>query len=100
MFIVNSDEGMHQLEGTAVQQETPWLNVSFVFHSIHRPAPLTSVLARMEALANQYARVGLTNAQKQLKRKMVAWYSRGIAPAKRAADSSGVREVFRLYGEG
>ena len=30
---------------------------------------------RLEALANQYAGVALTGAQKQLKRKMVTWYS-------------------------
>jgi len=30
---------------------------------------------RLEALANQYAGVELTSAQKQLKRQMVAWYS-------------------------
>jgi len=30
---------------------------------------------RLEALANQYAGVELTSAQKQLKRRMVAWYS-------------------------
>jgi glutaredoxin-related protein len=30
---------------------------------------------RLEALAVQYASVELTNAQKQLKRKMVVWYS-------------------------
>jgi hypothetical protein len=30
---------------------------------------------RLEALANQYAGVELTSDQKQLKRKMVSWYS-------------------------
>jgi hypothetical protein len=30
---------------------------------------------RLEALANQYAGIELTGAQKQLKHKMVAWYS-------------------------
>ncbi len=30
---------------------------------------------RLEALATQYAGVELTSAQKQLKRKMVVWYS-------------------------
>jgi transposase len=30
---------------------------------------------RLETLANQYAGVELTSAQKQLKRKMVVWYS-------------------------
>jgi hypothetical protein len=30
---------------------------------------------RLEVLANQYAGVELTSAQKQLKRRMVAWYS-------------------------
>jgi hypothetical protein len=31
--------------------------------------------ARLEGLANQYAGVELTSAQRQLKRKMVAWYA-------------------------
>jgi hypothetical protein len=30
---------------------------------------------QLEALANHYAGVELTSAQKQLKRKMVVWYS-------------------------
>jgi hypothetical protein len=30
---------------------------------------------RLEGLANQYAGAELTSAQKQLKRKMVAWYA-------------------------
>ena len=30
---------------------------------------------RLEALANQYGGVELTSDQKQLKRKMVSWYS-------------------------
>jgi hypothetical protein len=30
---------------------------------------------RLEALANQYQGVELTSEQKQLKRKMVAWYA-------------------------
>jgi hypothetical protein len=30
---------------------------------------------QLEALANQYASVALTSEQKELKRKMVAWYS-------------------------
>jgi hypothetical protein len=30
---------------------------------------------RLEALANQYAGVELTSAQKHLERKMVVWYS-------------------------
>jgi hypothetical protein len=30
---------------------------------------------RLEGLAGQYAGVELTSAQKQLKRKMVAWYA-------------------------
>jgi len=34
---------------------------------------------RLEALASQYAGVELTNEQKQMKRKMVVWYSRHCA---------------------
>jgi hypothetical protein len=40
---------------------------------------------RLEALANQYADVELTSAQKQLKRKLVAWYAMN-ASATRAAE--------------
>jgi hypothetical protein len=61
---------MHQLERTAGQQETPLVECKFRISLNSPTSPLTSVLARTEALANQYAGVGLTNAQKQLKRKM------------------------------
>jgi glutaredoxin-related protein len=35
----------------------------------------TESCEQLEALANQYASVSLTSEQKELKRKMVVWYS-------------------------
>ncbi len=38
-------------------------------------ARATENCERLEALSNQYANVELTSAQKQIKRKLVAWYT-------------------------
>ncbi len=46
-------------------------------------APGAENCVRLEALANQYANIELTSAQKQLKRKMVAWYATNCATSHR-----------------
>jgi len=51
------------------------LTVAPILASSSKPALSAENCERLEALASQYAGVELTSAQKQLKRKMVAWYA-------------------------
>ncbi len=66
---------MDHFPSTLARQALAALSAGLILALSSNAALSSENCQRLEALANQYAGVELTSAQKQLKRKMVAWYA-------------------------
>jgi hypothetical protein len=63
------------LASALASQSRVVLSAGLILASISNAALSAEKCQRPEALADQYAGVELTSAQKQLKRKLIAWYA-------------------------